>query len=120
MKTGAAYALVLVVTVQLTVAECFLVGARPFGHAVPVGALLAAVANPLLGYAGGRLTGRAAGAVVPGLVWFAIVLPLGVARPEGDLIINAGLRGTALLVIGVLGVIIGAVLGATPRARTSR
>ena len=120
MKTGAAYLLVLVVTAQLTVAECFLVGARPFGHAVPVSALIAAVANPALGYVGGRLLRRAAGAVLPGAVWFAIVLPFGVSRPEGDLVVNAGLRGTALLVIGVLGVIIGAVLGATPRARTSR
>ena len=120
MKTRAAYLLVLVLTVELTVAECFLVGARPLGHPVPVSALLAAVANPLLGYAGGRVLRRVAGAVVPGLVWFAIVLPLGMNRPEGDLVVNAGLRGTAFLVIGVLGVIIGAVLGATPRAVSSR
>jgi hypothetical protein len=120
VKTGAAYLLVLVLAVELTVAECFLVGARPFGHPIPVAAALAAAANPLLGYAGGRVLRRPAGAIVPGVVWFVVVLMLGVTRPEGDLVVNAGLRGNALLAVGAIAVVIGAVLGATPGARTGR
>lgn len=120
MRTAAAYLLVLVLVVELTLAECFLVGARPFGDPLPLSALLAAAANPALCYAGGRVLGRPLGAVLPGLVWFGLVITLGVARPEGDLVVNAGLRGNSLLAVGAVGVVIGAVLGATPGGRTGR
>lgn len=120
MKTGATYLLVLVVSVELAIAECFLTGARPWGHPLPVAAALAAVANPLLGYAGGRVLRRGAGAVLPGLVWLALVTLLGAQRPEGDVVVSSTARGWTLIAVGAVAAVIGGVLGATPRAGTSR
>jgi hypothetical protein len=120
VKTGATYLLVLVVSVELAIAECFLTGARPWGHPLPVAAALAAVANPLLGYAGGRVLRRGAGAVLPGLVWLALVTLLGAQRPEGDVVVPSTARGWTLIAVGAVAAVIGGVLGATPRAGTSR
>lgn len=120
MRTGAAYLLVLVLTAELALAEAFLVAARPWGHPVPVAAALAALGNPLLGYAGGRLLRRAAGAMVPGLLWLATITLLSSQRAEGDVVVPATLRGWTLIAVGAAAAVIGGVVGATPRARTSR
>ena len=120
MRTGAAYVLVLVLTVELALTECVLTASRPLGHALPVSAVIAALANPLLGRAGGRLTGRTWGGVAPGAVWLVVVMVLGSKRPEGDLIVLGNGRGFGLIAVGALAAVIGAVLGATPRASTSR
>ena len=120
MRTGAAYLLVLVLTVELALAEALLTASRPLGHPLPVAAALAAVANPLLCFAGGRLTGRTWGAVVPGVLWLGLVMLLGSKRPEGDLIILGNGRGFGLIAVGALAAVIGAVVGATPRASTRR
>ena len=120
MRTGSAYLLVLVLGVELAVAEAFLTGARPWGHPVPVAAALAALVNPALGYAGGRLLRRAAGAVLPGVLWLATVTLLSSQRPEGDVLVPATSRGWSLIAVGAVAAVIGGVLGATPRAPTSR
>jgi hypothetical protein len=120
VKTGATYLLVLVLTLELALAESFLTGARPLGHALPVAAALAAVANPLLGYAGGRVLRRAAGAVVPGLLWLAAVTWFGSQRPEGDVIVAGTGRGYGLIAVGAVAAVIGGVLGATPGGQSSR
>ncbi|MCU1603212.1 MAG: hypothetical protein JWO22_3921 [Frankiales bacterium] len=120
VRTGAAYVLVLVLTVELALAEAVLTATRPFGHPLPVAALVAAVANPLLTWAGGRITGRTAGAVVPGVLWLALVMVLGSKRPEGDLIVLGNGRGFGLIAVGALAAVIGAVVGTTPRGSTSR
>jgi hypothetical protein len=121
VRTGAAYLLVLVLSVELAVSEAFLTGARPWGHPVPVAAGLAALANPLLGYGGGRLLRRAAGAVVPGLLWLATIMVLSSPPPhQADVVVAATLRGWTLIAVGAVGAVIGGVLGATPRAATSR
>lgn len=120
MRTGTAYLLVVVLAVELALAESFLTGARPWGHPVPVAALLAALANPLLGYAGGRVLRNSAGSVVPGLLWLATIMVLSTQRSEGDVVVAATARGWTLIAIGTLGAVIGAVLGATPRAPTRR
>ena len=127
MRTAAAYLLVVVLSVELALAECFLTGARPWGHPLPVAALLAAVANPFLGYAGGRVLrgrlpslGASVGAVAPGVIWLTTVTVLGAQRAEGDVLVPATLRGYALIGVGAVGAVIGAVLGATPRGQTSR
>lgn len=119
MKT-ATYLLLVVVTLEAAVGECFLTGARPFGHPVPVAAAVAALVNPVLGYAGGRVLGRTAGAVVPGFLWLALVTLLGAQRAEGDVLVPATLRGYALIGVGAVAAVIGGVLGATPRGQTSR
>ena len=120
MRTGTAYLLVVVLAVELAVAESFLTGARPWGHPVPVAALLAALANPVLGYAGGRVLRHPAGAVVPGLLWMATIMVLSTQRAEGDVVVAATARGWSLIAIGAVGAVIGGVLGATPRGQTSR
>ncbi|MFN2539631.1 MAG: DUF6113 family protein [Mycobacteriales bacterium] len=120
MKTGTAYLLVVVLAIELAVVESFLTGARPWGHPLPVAAALAALANPALGYAGGRVLRRAAGAVLPGLVWLTMITLLSSQRPEGDVVVAATSRGWSLIAIGAVAAVIGGVLGATPRAGNSR
>ena len=120
MRTAATYVLLLVLTVELAVAECFLTGARLGNHPLPVAAALAAAGNPVLGHAGRRLLGRTAGAVVPGVVWLVVVMVLGSQRAEGDVIVPATLRGYTLIAVGAVAAVIGGVLGATPQPPTSR
>ena len=120
MRTAALSLLLLVVTVELAVAECFLTAARPWGHPVPVAAALAAAANPFLGYAGGRALRRPAGSVAPGIVWLVVVIVLGAQRAEGDVIVPATLRGYTLIAVGAVAAVIGSVIGTSPRARTRR
>jgi hypothetical protein len=120
VRTGAAYLVVLVLAVELAVAESVLTGARPWGHPVPLAASLAALANPTLGYAGGRLLRRSAGAVLPGLLWLTVVTLLSSQRPEGDVLVPATARGWSLIAVGAVAAVIGGVLGATPGAPTRR
>jgi hypothetical protein len=120
----AAYALVLVLAVELALWGAFLVAARPLGTAFPVAAVVAAVGNVGLGVAGARVLGRRAGAAVPGLIWFAIALTLGSRKTEGDVVVTGGLRGLAFLTVGTVAA--AAVVGlsgrprATPEGRTGR
>ena len=120
MTRAAGYLLLLVVTLELALAECFLTGARPWGHPVPVAAAVAALTNPLLGYAGGRALRRTTGAVLPGVLWLATVTLLGAQRAEGDVLVPATLRGYTLIAVGAVAAVIGGVLGATPGGQTSR
>ena len=99
---AASYALVLVLTVELAVWGSFLVAARPLGHPLPVAALVAVVGNLALGLAGGRVLRRRLGAVVPGVLWLAIALTLGSARPEGDVVVTETFRGLAFLFAGTV------------------
>lgn len=98
----ASYALVLVLTVELAVWGSFLVAARPFGHALPLAALVATVGNVALGLAGGRVLGRRLGAVIPAVLWLGIALTLGSARPEGDVVVTESFRGLAFLFAGTV------------------
>jgi hypothetical protein len=120
VKRGAAYLLVLALTVELAVAEAFLCGARPWGHPIPVAAALATLANPFLGYAGGRVLRRMAAAALPGFLWLVTVAVLGAQRAEGDVIVPGTGRGYALIGFGAVAAVIGGVVGATPEGRTSR
>jgi hypothetical protein len=109
--TAAAYALVMVLTVELAVWGSFLTAARPFGQPLPVAAVVALVGNVGVGVAGARVLGRRTGAVLPGVVWLAIALVLGTSRTEGDLVVTSGLRGLAFLFVGTLAA--AAVIGVT-------
>jgi hypothetical protein len=94
------YVLVLVVALELAVAECFLVAARPFGHPWPLAAAVAAVGNVVLGVVGARVLGRAGGAAGPGLIWLAVALTLGSGPAGGDRVVPNSGRGIAFLVAG--------------------
>ncbi len=96
------YTLVVVLAVELAVWEAFLVGARPFGTAFPLAALLAVAGNLLLGSAGARILQSRTGAAVPGVIWLVVALLLGSSRPEGDVVVTDGLRGLSFLLFGAL------------------
>jgi hypothetical protein len=112
MRKGAAYALVLVLTVELALWGAFLTGARPFGYAFPLAAVVAVVGNVVLGRAGERVLGRRVGAAIPGVVWLVIAVTLGTTRSEGDLVVRGDFRGLAFLVLGAVAAT--AAVGATP------
>lgn len=114
----ASYALVLVLTVELAVWGAFLVGARPFGQAFPLAALVALVGNLVVGVAGGRVLGRQAGAVLPGVIWLVIALALGTRKQEGDVVVTSSLRGLAFLVTGAVAAVVA--VGLADRAATPR
>lgn len=118
LLTAAAYALVLVLSVELAVWGAFLVPLRGFGVPLPAGPLVALVGNAGLGLAGTRVLGRRAGGIPPFLIWLVIALELGSRRAEGDTIVPGGGMGFAFLICGAFGGI--AVLGFGPSLRSPR
>lgn len=100
-----AYAVLLVLAVELAVTEAFLVAARPYGVAFPVSAVLAVVGNIALGRTGERLMGTAAGAVAPGALWLVVALGLSLPGPAGDTIVPQTWRGGLFLVGGMLALV---------------
>jgi hypothetical protein len=125
--TAAAYALVVILSIELALWECFLVEARPFGTALPLAAALAVVANPVLSVAGTRVLRRRLGGVVPGVIWLVIALTLGSNGKGGDRVVTGDGRGLAFLLLGTVSaaVVAGATgsrrpVGATPGAPDSR
>ncbi len=127
LRTALTYALVVVLTVELAVWGAFLVGARPFGTAFPVAAVVAVVGNVSLGLAGARVLGSRTGAVIPGVLWLAIALLFGSGRPEGDAIVPETLRGLSFLLLGTVAAagVVGVTggrrsAGATPEAAPDR
>lgn len=118
IRRGAAYLLVLVLSVELAVWGSFLVETRPFGFAFPAAALLAAVGNTAVGIAGARVLRSRVGAVLPGLLWLGIALELGTRRGEGDLVVTGDFRGLAFLVLGAVAA--AGAIGTTPGPPGSR
>jgi hypothetical protein len=99
---AAAYALVIVLAVEVAVWGAALVAARPFGQPLPVAALVAGVGNVSLGIAGARVLRRRLGAVIPGIIWLVIALGLGMQTTEGDLIVPGTFRGLCFLLVGTV------------------
>jgi len=99
---GAAYGLVLVLTVLLAVWGAFLVPLRVDGTLVPVCWLLALGGNVALGTAGGRLYGKA-GVVGPVLLWLVVAFTFGSRRAEGDLVVPGSTTGLVFLLAGAVG-----------------
>ena len=126
MPRIAAYALVLVVGVELALWEAFLVAARPFGTELPLAAAVAVVGNLLVGVAGARVLGRPLGAAVPGVLWLVLALTLGSRTAAGDVVVTGTFRGMAFLLAGTaaaavpVGLATGRRSRATPRGETRR
>ena len=97
----AAYLLVLLLAVLLALWGAFLVPLRLGTVPLPVSWVVAAVGNGALGWAGGRLLGRA-GAAGPGIVWVVIALTLGSRRAEGDLVVPGSVPGLVFLLVGAV------------------
>lgn len=120
VRRALAYALVLVLAVELAVWGAFLVAARPLGTDLPLAALVAVVGNVALGVAGARVLGSRTGAVIPGVLWLGIALLLGSGRPEGDAIVPQTFRGLAFLLLGTIAAagVVGSVRGGTAPGAT--
>jgi len=99
---GAAYGLVLVLTVLLAVWAAFLVPLRVDGTLVPVCWLLALGGTVGLGTAGGRLYGKA-GVIGPVLLWLVVAFTFGSRRAEGDLVVPGSTTGLVFLLAGAVG-----------------
>mgnify|MGYP001611980180 CR=1 FL=1 len=116
MPHPGAYALVLLLALELAVWECFLITARPFGYPVPVAPALALAANVLLARAAARAAGTARGAVGPAVVWLGVVMVFALPGPLGDVVVPGNARGVVFLVIGMLSAVGAVSLSGTKRA----
>jgi hypothetical protein len=96
-----AYAVLVVLTAQLTVLAAVLLLWRPFGVPVPVGVALALLVGPACWQAA-SLARHRLGAAGPGLVWLLIALQMMYQRREGDLFVRSDLKGLAFLLAGTL------------------
>lgn len=93
--------LVLLAVLLAVLAVVFLpvrVGSVP----VPVGALLAAVTNPLLVRSAAARTSRASVAAVPLVAWLVTVFALAGGGPGGDVLVLGDWRALLLVGAGVL------------------
>lgn len=104
-----AYAVVVLLTVLLTLWGAFLVPFRVGSVLVPVSWLVVGGGNAALVSAGGRLAGRL-GAALPAMVWLALALVLVGPRTEGDLVVPTAYAGVGLVGLGYL--LVGALAGA--------
>ena len=105
------FALVVVVAVELAVWECFLVAARPFGHALPLAAAIVLVANPVLGVTGARAVRARWGSAVPGLLWLGIALTFASGCGANDCVVPNSGRALSFLLAGTVSA--AAVVGVT-------
>jgi cytochrome b len=111
-----AYALVLLLALELAVWECFLINARLLGHPTPFAPALAVVANVLLARHAARAAGTPLGAIGPAIVWLVVVLVLSLPGPFGDTIVPGNARGVLFLVLGMVSAVGAVSLGSTKRA----
>jgi hypothetical protein len=96
-----AYGLVLLLSLELAVWECFLVPFRAFGVPLPVAQLLAVVGNVALGRAGAAVLQRPGGALAPAACWLVVALALASTGPLGDAVVPGNTRGVLFLLLGV-------------------
>lgn len=82
-----------------------------FGVAVPVGPVVAVVANVTTGLWAVRLTGNRSAAAAPAVGWLISVLLLSSSRSEGDIVITNSGRCVAFLLLGAAAWVVAAVIG---------
>jgi hypothetical protein len=99
-----AVVLLFVLGATLGVVGAFLIPAGPRIGSVllSVGVAVALVGNIVSGLLGTEMTGNRLGAIVPGIGWVVVVLPLGAKRPEGDLVVTGDTKGYAFLLAGLM------------------
>lgn len=116
MRAVAGGSLAVLISAWFALVEVFWLPLRIGGVPVPVSIPAAVAANLLLVGLTHRFTGSRVAAVLPAVVWLAVVLPASQQRPEGDLVITGGVVSLAFLLLGVMSaaVAVGRVL-ATPR-----
>lgn len=121
-----AYALVLVLAVELAVWECFLVPLRIHGVPLPLAAVAAALGNLALGRAGATLARAPLGALAPGACWLVIAIGFSLKGPLGDTVVPGNVRALLFLVAGTVAAVAGMgggnrrASGATPAGSSGR
>lgn len=113
--------LVLAATVLVALIESFYTPLRLGTVRLPVSVAIAIICHPLLIWWMRAATRNVPAMIAPFAVWLAVVLPLGAARAESDLIITGNnwvattmLYGGALLFVGSVAVLL------PPRPRSRR
>jgi hypothetical protein len=84
-------------SVQAAAVECFLVPLHIGRWPLPVSVLAAVVGNVVFARGIARLTGSRRTALLPPVLWLAVVLVMAAPRAEGDLIVPGTLTGLAFL-----------------------
>jgi hypothetical protein len=107
--------LVALAAVELAVVEAFLVPLRVGTVPLPVSVPLALVGNVVLARLAARLTGVPAAAIVPPVLWLAVVLALSAPRAEGDVVVPGTLTGLVFLFGGCVAGAYGAATEVTRR-----
>ncbi len=93
--------LVCVATAVISLVEVFLVVLRVGTTRAPVSFAMAVILHPLLTRWMRDATGSRRAALVPFVVWLAVVLPLGSSRSEGDLVLTGQWVSYAYLVVAM-------------------
>ena len=116
--TAGSYLFLTVLGLTLGLFGSFLVPAAPdiFGRNLTYAVPFVIVTNPAAAALARLLVPHRLGAGVPFLGWLAMVLLLGTAKPEGDVVVPGDVRGTTFLVAGA---IVGA-LALAPRQSRKR
>lgn len=114
------YVVLLALGVLLGLLGSFLVPLRAGQTRVPVSVAIAAVGNATAVLLGDRATGSWRGAAVPALAWLVVVVLLGSARPEGDIIVTGDAVGLAYVFTGMLSSALAIGLAPSLRSRLGR
>lgn len=86
------------------------------GELLPVSAFLAIVVNGGLPFLAAWLTEKRTAALIPGIVWFVVTVPMTMQSSDGDLVISDMWTGYALLLGGAISVVIATYMAFTRRS----
>ncbi|MBA3339273.1 MAG: hypothetical protein H0T54_05945 [Geodermatophilaceae bacterium] len=101
--------LVLALATVCAVVEVLYLPLRAGQVPLPLSVLAAAVLNVAFTRAMYAVTGSILAALLPGLIWLAVVARASIARPEGDLLISGGNSSSVLAVLNLAFLVLGGV-----------
>ena len=107
--------LVSLAAIELAALECFLVPLRAGRVVIPVAVVVAVLGNAVLPRLAVAASGRRGVALLPPVLWLAVVFVFAAPRPEGDLIVPGTWSGLAFLFLGAIGAAYGAAMAVLPR-----
>lgn len=99
--------LVLVLAAGCALLEVFYLPLRAGQVLIPLSVVAAVVGNVVFTRAMYAVTSSVVPALLPGVVWLALIARAAIARPEGDLLITDGRSSTALAVINLSFLLLG-------------
>lgn len=101
--------LVLALATVCAVVEVLYLPLRAGQLPLPLSVLAAAFLNMTLTRTMYDVAGSILAALLPGVVWLAVIARASIARPEGDLLITGGGSSTVLAVLNLAFLVVGAV-----------